>query len=89
MVRYKLNEWATINYERSVCLIGKVEGHPEHEDGHVAITSKLVGQTEDGLIVTKSGSYIELGEPKADYEKTFPDAKRRLLASAPIIIEEA
>lgn len=85
MVKYKLNNWAVVNYGKT-CLIGECEGHPEHTDGHVVVTSRIIGQ-QDGYIVTSSGSHIELGEPKADYAKCYPDARKRLFASLPVIVE--
>lgn len=88
ITKYKLNDWALIgDAGRKMCLIGKVEGHPTREDGITIVTSSIVGQTEGGLIVTGSGSHIELGNTKADYEANFPKAKQRLLASARILIE--
>lgn len=85
VVKYKLNNWAVVNYGK-YCLIGECEGHPDYEDGHVVITSQCIGQL-DGCIVTYSGSHIELGEPKADYAKCFPDAKERVFAAAPMLVE--
>lgn len=85
MVKYKLNKWAVVSYGK-ICLIGECEGHTDYPDGHVIVTSRCIGQ-QDGCIVTASGSYIELGEPKADYAKAFPDARKRLFDSAPVIVE--
>lgn len=84
-IKYKLNNWAVVSYHE-YCLIGECEGHPKHEDGHVLVTSKCVGQL-DGRIVTKSGSHIELGQPKADYEACFPGARKRLFDAAPMVEE--
>lgn len=85
MIKYKLNNWAVVSYGK-VCLIGECEGHPEYPDGHVAVTSRVIGQ-QGGCIVTSSGSHIELGEPKADYAKCYPDARKRLFDAAPVIVE--
>lgn len=84
VVKYKLNDWSVVISDKQFCLIGKVEGHPEREDGHVVVTSYCIGKFE-GRIITKSGSHIELGEPKADYEAQFHNAKQRLLDSAPVL----
>lgn len=85
MIKYKLNEWAVVNSGNRYCLIGKVEGHPDREDGHTVVSSYCIGKYE-GRIVTTSGSHIELGEPKADYEAMFPNAKQRLFDTAPQLI---
>lgn len=84
MVKYKLNNWAVVNYTR-IALIGEVEGHPKHEDGKVVVTSACIGKY-NGCIITSNGSHIELGEPKADYARMFPDAKERLFAAAPVVV---
>lgn len=89
-VKYKLNNWAMISYGspyrapelRQQCLIGNTEGHPNWEDGHSIVTSGLRGRRGD-LVVTGSGSLVELGEPREDYEKEYPGAKQRLMDSLP------
>lgn len=84
MTKYKLNNWAVVSYDK-ICLIGETEGHPTRPDGTVVVTSHCVGKCNE-RIVTSSGSHIELGEPKADYAKLYPDAKQRLLNAAPIVM---
>lgn len=86
MVKYKLNNWAVVAYGK-VALIGEVEGHPSRKDGTTIVTSACIGKF-NGCIVTSNGSHIELGEPKDDYARMFPDAKERLFASAPIVVGE-
>lgn len=86
--KYKLNNWAIITYGspytapecRRQCLIGETKDHPEWEDGHSIVTSGLRGRYGE-LVVTGSGSFVELGEPSANYEASFPEAKKRLLES--------
>lgn len=86
--RYKLNNWAIINYgHMRTALMGKTEGHPEWDDGHSIVTSSLLGRSGN-LVVTSSGSYITLGEPREDYEAEFPGAKQRLMDSLSIILLE-
>jgi hypothetical protein len=85
-VKYKLNNWAVVRYDK-IALIGEVEGHPDRKDGTTVVTSTCIGKF-NGRIITSNGSHIELGEPKADYAKMFPDAKERLFAAAPIVIGE-
>lgn len=88
-VKYKLNDWAIVTGGnpymapelRRQHLMGKVEGHPDRDDGESIVTSALRGKYE-GRIVTGSGSLIELGDPRPDYAAEFPDAKERLLCSA-------
>lgn len=58
---------------------GQVYGNPKFEDGEVITTSRIV-KVENGCIVTKSGSFYELGEPHPDYEAAYPNAKERVLA---------
>ena len=54
-------------------------GHPAHADGKAITTSRLIGR-KDRLVVTRSGSEYELGEPDPAYESKFPNARERLLA---------
>ena len=96
MIKYKLNNWSLICYGGPYtppelarqCLIGESFGHSKHEDGHIVVTSRIKGRCGD-LVITKSGSLVELGPPKPTYEAEFPEAKRRLLESLPeITLEE-
>lgn len=89
-MRYKLNDWALVSAANPYsapelqvqCLMGKVENHPLKDDGVTIVTSRIVGKYED-CIVTKTGSLVELGEPRAEYAASFPNAKQRLMDSAP------
>lgn len=83
----KLENWSLIpskpfavpvDRER-VRLCGKVYGHPTRPDGALMLTSRVVA-VKDCLVATKSGSCYELGEPEAEYEARFPNAKQRVLA---------
>lgn len=49
----------------------------ELECGKKVTTSAIVG-TYEGKIVTRSGSHYELIDVDSDYEKAFPNAKRRM-----------
>lgn len=63
-------------------LQGIISDHPRFSnDGKVGHTSRIVGLTAEGKVRTSSGSEYELGEPSAEYEKQFPDAKQRFLES--------
>lgn len=61
-------------------LTGKVFDHPRFTDGETVTTTSITGKRE-GKVVTLSGSEYELGTPAPDYEKFFPNAKDRCLAS--------
>lgn len=90
MVKYKLNDWSVVTNGdpylapevRRILLMGKVEGHPDREDGETIITSHILGKY-DGRLVTNSGSLVELGAPQANYAESYPDAAQRLLDTAP------
>lgn len=62
-------------------IAGEVYGHHKYEDGHKIITSRVVG-VEGNSVLTKSGSTYELGDVDPEYEKVFPDARKRLFAQA-------
>lgn len=88
----KINNWAMVTKSLSPyhapeqgiqCLNGNVENHPRHEPGKNVDTTEVIGQTAESYIVTRSGSVYELGEPAPAYEKAFPNAKQRVLASLP------
>lgn len=87
----KLENWALTPTDRnpylapelqSMVLIGEVYGHPRFEEGHHISTSTIVGKRGE-VILTRSGSEYELGEPHPDYEAAFPNAKQRALSSIP------
>jgi hypothetical protein len=60
-------------------LQGNVYNHTNkrHYDEKFIVTSKLMGK-RNGLVVTHSGSEYELLEVDPEYEKQFPNAKKRL-----------
>ena len=65
--------------EQAACaLSGQVYGHPCFPPGEFVTTSPIV-KVEDACVLTRSGSRYELGEPAADYEAAYPNAKQRLL----------
>ena len=82
----KLENWAVVfdpfkaPEARRPKLGGEVYGHPTRPDGQ-SITTSAVSHIEGQLVVTHSGSRYELGEPAADYEAMYPNAKARVLAN--------
>lgn len=62
-------------------LHGNVYGHHKFVDGAEITTSRVVGVTENAVL-TNSGSTYELGEVNPEYEKLFPDARKRILTQA-------
>jgi len=85
----KIENWSVINCPGSPYdppelwiprLHGKVYGHPRFEEGKDIATSRIVG-IEGELLVTHSGSQYELGIVDPDYEKAYPDARKRLFKS--------
>jgi hypothetical protein len=62
-------------------LQGKVFNHPRFDDGHIIITSSIIGKNDENEILTCSGSSYELGQVNPLYEKKFPGARNRLLNS--------
>lgn len=59
-------------------LHGNVHGHPNHENGKVVTTSRVIGRVGE-LVQTQSGSLYELGAVDPVYEGKFPNARIRLL----------
>lgn len=58
------------------CLAGQLE------DGRRIVTSMPICRDGD-IVITASGSRYRLGRPHPDYERRFPGAKNRFLASLP------
>ena len=87
----KLENWAIVSdpYKapeiRDMFLSGNVYGHYKRLDGESIRTSKIIGKTNTGKIVTYSRNVYELGVPNIDYEQLFPDCLNRLLKFADII----
>ena len=65
-------------------LHGVVQGHERFEDGNQITTSIIKGKQGDAVVVASGNRYL-LGEPSDDYERHFPNAKRRLFDSLPEI----
>lgn len=65
---------------QTMCLMGNVYGHPRFEDGHFVHTSAMES-TNRGFIKTYSGTTYRLGKIDPKYEKLYPNAKRRLIAT--------
>ena len=65
--------------EQGCHLIGNVYGHPTRPDGRRVRTSTVVRIDRiTETIETRSGSIYELGEVDPDYERMFPDARKRV-----------
>lgn len=65
-------------------LHGKVFGSPNFEDGKEIRTSMLIGK-EGEVVVTRSGSRYELGEPDEDILGIIADPKTELMNFLPMI----
>ena len=63
---------------RSHVIEGEIHGHPDHADGTIVTTSRIV-EARDGRVRTQSGSVYALGEPHPDYEALHPGARERLV----------
>lgn len=66
-------------------LSGDAFGHPRFDNGKNITTSDVIGKNASDHVFTKSGSVYQLGLPKPEYAALFPDARRRLLDSIPLI----
>jgi hypothetical protein len=65
---------------RCFYLYGVIYGHPRFEDGERVSTSAIQSvNKKDGTVTTYSGNVYILGEPSAQYESEYPNAKQRLL----------
>ena len=65
--------------EQGCHLIGNVYGHPTRPDGRRVRTSTVVRIDRiTETIETRSGSIYGLGEVDPDYEKMFPDSRKRV-----------
>lgn len=65
-------------------LVGNVRGHNRLGDRDNQTTSRIMGKTEDGKLVTRNTVY-ELGAVAEKYEEMFPGAKDRLLSQLPVL----
>lgn len=94
-VKGTIHNWSVVNWrpspyaapEQGVQRIsGKLEvsgdQKPEYRDD--ILTSSPVGKRDD-CVVTKSGSHYKLGDVDPEYERLFPNAKKRLFDSLPIV----
>lgn len=88
-----LSPWAIISTPdpylapelRAPHLSGDAFGHPRFEDGKNITSSRIIGKDASDNIHTKSGSIYQLGDPATAYAEAFPDCRRRLLDSLPLI----
>ena len=83
----RLDNWSLIRYDHGngprQCLHGNVSGHPEFPDG-VSITTTPVAKAighERFAVRTESGSWYLLGTIDPEYDKRYPSAGKRLVAS--------
>jgi len=66
-------------------LFGEVYDHElkgkyhRFDDGEKSITSKVIGIELPDVIQVLSGSKYVLGNPTAEYEREYPDARKRLM----------
>lgn len=82
----KIDEWVLqAKYLGTKKISGKVYGNPEFEEGEPITTSSVIGKTEDGKLITKSGSIYELGNPAEDYERAYPSARDRVLEQLDVV----
>jgi hypothetical protein len=91
---YKLDQWAVV-YRRGcpfsppelsvLVLSGTCKGHPDFIEDHYVVTSRLVGRTDKGLVVTQSGSQIELLEVSPEYAAEYFNPRERLLNSLSVV----
>ena len=65
------------------CLSGNVFGHPHFNDGKRVSTSAIIGRDEKEEVIICGSRRYKLGAVDPDYEREFPDAKRKLLKSLP------
>lgn len=65
------------------CLSGNVFGHPHFNDGERVSTSDIIGCDEKEEVIICGSRRYKLGAVDPDYEREFPDAKRKLLKSLP------
>lgn len=86
----KLENWSIGYYSheatlapelRRAALQGKVYGHPRFVDGENITTTAIKELIDEDKIKTTSGSIYELGKVDPQYEKEYPDARNRLIAS--------
>jgi hypothetical protein len=84
----RLDNWSVVNdgdpykapEQQESRLHGNAFGHPRFDDGKTITTSAIL--TKDGdLILTRSGSRYELGDIDPEYEKIYPNARKRLIDS--------
>lgn len=84
----KLENWALVSakvspYTAPECIehymSGEVYGNSLFADGTKIYTSAIVKVMGDS-VMTYSGNVYELGEPSPEYEKEYPNAKKRLAA---------
>lgn len=73
----KLENWSLRVTNSGIVLFGNVYDHPEYEDGQLIGTSRIMNTTKP-FVYTYSGSVYELGKVSVEYEKLFPDARKRL-----------
>lgn len=83
---YKMENWGIIEYDpdpytapelRCRCLVGDRIG--PGDDSKIVKTSRIIGKS--GSFVETNNTLYDLGEPDAEYEKLYPNAKARLFAT--------
>ena len=62
------------------CLKGNVYGHPIKKDGRYVLTSYIDDfDLETNEIITASGTRYTLGKVDIEYEKAYPNARKRIM----------
>lgn len=82
----RIEEWSIVAVtpyaapEEGARIYGRAYGRPNTEDG-TWVTTSVVRCVKNGIVYVYSGKQYQLGEPSPEYEKQFPNAKERALAS--------
>jgi len=83
-----LNNWGVVYLSMDPYLAPELRGQAlcgiREEDGKSITTSRIVGKTIDGCVVTASGSVYSLGTVDPVYEELFPNARERLVNTLPL-----
>lgn len=83
-----LNNWGVVYLSNDPYLAPELRGQALcgfREDGKSVTTSRIIGKTSDGCIITHSGSIYKLGDVDPVYEEMFPNAQERFVTSLKIL----
>jgi hypothetical protein len=83
MKKYDLKNWFVIQDPRDQFMAPELR--PQCLGGdrgdNDCLTTPIMGKTEDGYVVTRSGSHYKLLDVDPAYEAEYPDALNRLMNS--------